>query len=133
VSTIYASRIGRPSYPLLSLFRGLLLGVWCPTAGGHVKNDRRGHPKSTYGYSVHAGVDEDGFIHRQSVTPGDVHDSQERETRYCWKMKTYFMQIRLTVLKKPERSQGASDQVMDPVPAVSEVEPACVHYVQLHC
>ena len=59
MSTIYASRIGRPSYPLLSLFRSLLLGVWCPTAGGHVKNDRRGHPKSTYGYSVDAGVDED--------------------------------------------------------------------------
>ena len=35
--------------------------------------------KSTYGYSVHTGVDEDGFIHRQSVTPGNVHDSQERD------------------------------------------------------
>ena len=33
-----------------------------------------GRPKSTYGYSLHAGVDEDGFIHRQSVMPGNVHD-----------------------------------------------------------
>ena len=28
LSTIYASKTGRPSYPLLTLFRGLLLGVW---------------------------------------------------------------------------------------------------------
>ena len=35
--------------------------------------------KSAYGYSVHAGVDEDGFIHRQTVTPGNVHDSRERD------------------------------------------------------
>jgi IS5 family transposase len=51
-----------------------------PEAGWHVKNDSRGRKKSTYGYSVHTGVDEDGFIHRQSVTPGNVHDSQERDT-----------------------------------------------------
>jgi len=31
-----------------------------------------------YGFSVHTGVDEDGFIHRQSVMLGNVHDSQER-------------------------------------------------------
>jgi IS5 family transposase len=48
-------------------------------AGWHVKQDSRGRLKSTYGYSVHTGVDEDGFIHRQSVTPGNVHDSQERD------------------------------------------------------
>ncbi|WP_392384106.1 IS5 family transposase [Marinomonas primoryensis] len=51
-----------------------------PEAGWHVKNDSRGRQKSTYGYSVHTGVDEDGFIHSQSVTPGNVHDSQERDT-----------------------------------------------------
>ena len=28
LSSIYASRTGRPSYPLFTLFRGLLLGVW---------------------------------------------------------------------------------------------------------
>jgi len=28
LSIIYASKTGRPSYPLLTLFRGLLLGVW---------------------------------------------------------------------------------------------------------
>ena len=28
LSLIYASKTGRPSYPLLTLFRGLLLGVW---------------------------------------------------------------------------------------------------------
>lgn len=177
LSTIYASTTGRPSYPLLSLFRSLLLGVWyrlsdvqlaqclyrdllfrqfChlelgsdvpeastlgrfrsklvahdlwekllgeitrqleakhiimsegriniidatpieaarsgngkgkdgqpkrdPDAGWHVKNDSQGRKKSTYGFSVHTGVDEDGFIHRQRVTPGHVHDSQERDT-----------------------------------------------------
>ena len=29
LSPIYASKTGRPSYPLLTLFRGLLLGIWC--------------------------------------------------------------------------------------------------------
>ncbi len=43
-----------------------------PEASWHVKNDRHGHPKSTYGFSVHAGLDKDGFIHRQSVTL-DLH------------------------------------------------------------
>ena len=36
--------------------------------------------KSNYGYSIHTGVDEDGFIHRQTVTPGNAHDSTERDT-----------------------------------------------------
>lgn len=173
LSGIYASKTGRPSYPLLSLFRGLLLGVWykmsdvqlsqslyrdllfrkfcrfelgCGTpddttlgrfrsqlvkhdlwelllgeinrqleaqniimtegrvniidatpveavqsgpgktkdgqdkqdkdAGWHVKNDSKGRQKHTYGYSIHTGVDEDGFIHRQTVTAGSVHDSK---------------------------------------------------------
>lgn len=177
LSSIYSSKTGRPSYPLLTLFRSLLLGIWyqlsdvqlaqclyrdllfrkfCrlelggdvpeastlgrfrtqlveadlwdrllaeingqleakniimtqgriniidatpveaaqsglgkgvdgkptrdPDAGWHVKNDSRGNKKSTYGFSVHTGVDEDGFIHRQSVTAGNVHDSQERDT-----------------------------------------------------
>lgn len=51
-----------------------------PEAGWHIKQDSRGKLKSTYGYSVYTGVDEDGFIHRQSVTPGNVHDSLERDT-----------------------------------------------------
>lgn len=49
-------------------------------AGWHVKADSRGSMKSTYGYSIHTGVDEDGFIHRQTVTPGNAHDSTERDT-----------------------------------------------------
>ncbi|MCK5894406.1 MAG: transposase [Endozoicomonadaceae bacterium] len=28
LSSIYASKTGRPSYPLLTLFRALLLGTW---------------------------------------------------------------------------------------------------------
>lgn len=36
--------------------------------------------KSTYGCSIHTGVDEDGFIHRQTVAPGNAHDSTERDT-----------------------------------------------------
>lgn len=177
LSGIYASQTGRPSYPLLTLFRGLLLGVWyglsdvqlshqlyrdllfrkfChlelggsvpddttlgrfrtqlikhdlwetllgevnaqleskniimaegriniidatpveahqsrsgkkkdgtakqdPDGGWYVKRDSRGNMKATYGYSVHSGVDEDGFIHRQTVTSGNVHDSTEIDT-----------------------------------------------------
>lgn len=49
-------------------------------AGWHVKADSRGNMKSTYGYWVHTGVDEDGFIHRQTVTAGNAHDSTERDT-----------------------------------------------------
>jgi|TARA_B110000881_G_C18142939_1_gene302353 IS5 family transposase len=45
-----------------------------------VKRDSRGRSKPTYGYSVHTGVDENDFIHRQTVTPGQGHDSQERDT-----------------------------------------------------
>jgi IS5 family transposase len=50
-----------------------------PEAGLYVKNDSRGRQKSMYGNSVHTGVDEDDFIHSQTVTPGNVHDSQERD------------------------------------------------------
>ena len=53
-----------------------------PEAGWHVKKDSRGQGKSTYRFSVHTGVDEDGFIHGQSATPGNVHDSQERVHSY---------------------------------------------------
>lgn len=49
-------------------------------AGWHVKKDSRGNLKSTYGCSVHTSVDEDGFIQRQTVTAGNVHDSVERDT-----------------------------------------------------
>ena len=62
-------------------------------AGWHVKADSRGNIKSIYGYSVYIGVpshglqanhclamDEDGFIHRQTVTQGNAHDSTERDT-----------------------------------------------------
>ena len=49
-------------------------------AGWHVKANSRGTLKSTYGYSVHTGVDEDGFIHRQTITAGNSHDSTERDT-----------------------------------------------------
>ena len=50
-----------------------------PEAAWHVKNNSRGIRTSTYGYSVHTGVDEDGFVHRQIVTPGNVHDSACRD------------------------------------------------------
>ena len=36
--------------------------------------------KSTYGYSTNTGVDEDGFRHRQTVTPGNAHDTTQRDT-----------------------------------------------------
>ena len=49
-------------------------------AGWYVKKNSRGRAKSTYGFSVHTGVDEDGSIHRQSITPGNLRDSQERDT-----------------------------------------------------
>ena len=49
-------------------------------SGPSKAEERRGRNKATYGFSVHIGIDEDGFIHRQTVTAGNVHDSQERDT-----------------------------------------------------
>jgi IS5 family transposase len=46
----------------------------------HVKKDSRGTLKSTHGYSAHTGVDEDGFIQRQTVNAGNMHESVERGT-----------------------------------------------------
>ena len=74
---IYGANTGRPSYPLLTLLRSLF---WGYGTGWYVKKNSRGNLKSTYGYSVHTAVDEDGFIHRQTVTAGNVHDSQEHDT-----------------------------------------------------
>ena len=48
--------------------------------GWYVKKDSRGIIKFTYGYSVHTNVAEDGFIQRQTVTAGNVRDSQKRDT-----------------------------------------------------
>ena len=50
-----------------------------PEGGWHVKQDSRGNKKSTYGYSVHVGVDKGGFVHSQTVTSGNAHDSMEIE------------------------------------------------------
>ena len=44
------------------------------------QKDSRGNLKSTYGYSIHTGVDENGFVQRQTVTAGNVHDSVKRDT-----------------------------------------------------
>jgi IS5 family transposase len=51
-----------------------------PEASWHVKKNSRRIKMSSYRFSIHTGVDEDGFIHRQGVTAGDVHDSQERDS-----------------------------------------------------
>lgn len=37
-----------------------------PDGGWHVKKDSRDNMNSTYGYSVHTGVDENGFIQHQT-------------------------------------------------------------------
>ena len=52
----------------------------CLQRSARAKKDSRGNFKSTNGYSFHTGVDEDGFIQRQTVTAGNVHDSVERDT-----------------------------------------------------
>lgn len=210
LSSVYSSKTGRPSYPLLTLFRGLLLGIWYQLsdvqlaqclyrdllfrkfchlelsdnvpeastigrfrtqlvehdlwdrllaevngqleaqniimtqgriniidatpveasrsgpgngadgqpkrdsdAGWHVKNDSRGRKKSTYGFSVHTGVDEDGFIHRQSVTPGHVHDSQERDTLLLGDESALYADAAYTSenTRKTLEKWGIADQV----------------------
>jgi IS5 family transposase len=47
-----------------------------PEAGWNVKNASDGKSKTTYGFKLHANVDEDGFVKAIEVTAGNVHDSQ---------------------------------------------------------
>lgn len=84
-----------------------------PDAGWHVKNDSRGRKKSTYGFSVHTGVDEDGFIRRQSVTPGNVHDSQERDTLLLGDEAALYADAAYSSRETRDRlkQRGISDQV----------------------
>ena len=41
------------------------------------KHGSDGKQKTTYGYKLHANSDEDGFVHKYSCTPANVHDSKE--------------------------------------------------------
>jgi transposase, IS5 family len=45
-----------------------------PEAGAHVKINARGRKVGTWGYQYQVNVDEDGFIHDQVLTPGNVHE-----------------------------------------------------------
>ncbi|MDP0589154.1 MAG: hypothetical protein QS748_08150 [Candidatus Endonucleobacter bathymodioli] len=47
-----------------------------PKASWHVKNANSGNKKAIYGFSVHTGVDEYGFIHSQRSTSDNVTDSK---------------------------------------------------------
>lgn len=46
-----------------------------PEAAYNVKSGSDGKRKTTYGYKLHANVEEDGFIKRYELTAGNVHDS----------------------------------------------------------
>ena len=59
-------------------------------SGLHVKQDSWGRLKPTHGYSVHTGVDENDFIHLQTVTAGQGHDSRERDTLLLWPESRYM-------------------------------------------
>lgn len=48
-------------------------------AGWSVKQKPDGSMRSVYGYSVHTNVDEDGFVQKQTVTVGNVHDITQRD------------------------------------------------------
>lgn len=47
-----------------------------PEASWNVKTAANGKKTSTYGFKLHASVDEDGFVKSTTVTTGSVHDSQ---------------------------------------------------------
>ena len=51
-----------------------------PEAAYNVKNGSDGRRKTTYGFKVHANVDEDGFIKTYDYTKGNVHDSKVFES-----------------------------------------------------
>lgn len=48
-------------------------------AGWCVKKNSRGKETCSYGFKIHSNCDEDGFILRQEVTPGNVYDGNKRE------------------------------------------------------
>lgn len=48
-------------------------------AGWCVKKNARGKETQTYGFKIHTNCDEDGFILKQRVTPGNVYDGNMRE------------------------------------------------------
>ena len=52
-----------------------------PEAGPDVGKDGRGRMKGTYGHPIRTGVDGDGFVHRRTVVPGNVHDGREHDRR----------------------------------------------------
>ena len=60
LSSIYASKTGRPSYPLLTLFRGLLLGVldFVPVPGqwGTLPLSMKGAPNGTTSKNIYRRV-----------------------------------------------------------------------------
>lgn len=47
-----------------------------PEGGWNVKTGSDGKTKATYGFKLHANVDEDGFVKKTEVTAGNTHDSQ---------------------------------------------------------
>ena len=59
-----------------------------PEAGRRVKNDSQGRKKATYGYSVHTGADEDGFVPRQTGPPAAqlsvIRRKPNESTRSVW-------------------------------------------------
>ena len=47
-----------------------------PEAAYNVKIAADGKKKITYGFKMHANTDEDGFVKKRIVTPGNTHDSK---------------------------------------------------------
>ena len=48
-------------------------------AGAHVKINARGRKVGTWGWQFQVNADEDGFIHAQTVTPGNAHEIRSWE------------------------------------------------------
>ena len=48
-----------------------------PEAAYNVKIAADGKKKITYGFKMHTNTDEDGFVKKRIVTPGNTHDSKE--------------------------------------------------------
>lgn len=51
-----------------------------PEAGYNVKTASDGKQKTTYGFKVHMNVDENGFIKKNQMSAGNLHDSQVFES-----------------------------------------------------
>lgn len=86
-----------------------------PEAAYNVKQGSDGKRKTTYGFKVHANVDEDGFIKTYAYTAGNTHDSQVFEELLTGHEKSIYADSAYKSQKHDEllSSKGIRNRVLE--------------------